>query len=736
MNEPIGIDIQVKHNLQGLMDAVRVLEGLGDEAQELIGTFDRLSTGSQAVDELTDSYKKLQKEIEEARSGGEKTSEQDIRNMRRRLAELKAQGAALKELQRGGADPWSMQLTETMERFRYLTQPMMAEMPPEQRRLLQTFMRGAERLPSAERARLAAMQTVGMENVQREMGAYEEEQRALHEEERRREMESQRWKGRLKGLGSLIIGGSIVGVLYRSLQVWKELDRELTKSEARFGNIQESVSGIADLMGYTRREVLEFNRIQSSLINTYDAGQMQTLLQYARARGMQTPVPSLQLAEMTRYTGRPVTGAMLNRMTQVAETMGMGQGRIEEFLRNFMQLQREQARVMLRPGAENVYGVAGALRNIFGDTEWGRLGPLGMTAIQAMQQGIRTPNQAIEPIMFLQYGVGGKTNLWEYMKARSYGVFGGIGTGEDYRSNLYMQLQGAESLYGGAPEWMRMIGIRAMFPNLPPEAIERLYGRFQEEPEAFRMIGRRGMGREELEKVLGMELPEIRDFQTAFEDYIPVAERLTTAAEKIQASLGEKFGDNLLSALTFLFDRLGEVVGSMSGLELALAGGTAYGGSKLIGKGADILTTLGAAKLMGGGGAVNPILLAALATIGTGLALEQTMPKVGETPRGIDLGKFKTPGDVAGEFISKSISPGSYPWQMKGSAGSKPTPKVDVNVNVDLNRLFEEQQAFFEAQEAVKSIAGDVDDAISNHPELLQHLREYYRIDSFQRTGK
>ncbi len=122
-----------------------------------------------------------------------------------------------------------------------------------------------------------------------------------------------------------------------------ELDKILTQLDQRFGN----ASGIRQFgadMGFTIERAADLAMALGNVTDVVDTGVARRYGGFARVRGLDPGTTMTQLGTIGRMAGAPLSNAALNALSGQGAAVGMGRGRLPEYLEVVQQLMGMQQR--------------------------------------------------------------------------------------------------------------------------------------------------------------------------------------------------------------------------------------------------------------------------------------------------------------------------------------------------------------------------------------------------------
>jgi len=208
------------------------------------------------------------------------------------------------------------------------------------------------------------------------------------------------------------LGQGITGFFLTSGQKYMELSRVITHLGRRFREAADDVHSFGGTMGFTIAQTSQFVETLGTQTNRVTRPQVQRYLGFARDRGVDPGEAMSRLGTMERVMGgRQLSDVQLAMLSGRATQMGMGQGRMEEFLGVTTQL------------AESMFQQTGTAN--FGQT-------LGLQTLPGQVFGMNDPraqgqagNQFLQGLHATMTGGGPMKSYM--MRAMGYGKPGGPG---------------------------------------------------------------------------------------------------------------------------------------------------------------------------------------------------------------------------------------------------------------------------------------------------------------------
>lgn len=228
--------------------------------------------------------------------------------------------------------------------------------------------------------------------------------------------EGQKWSDRVSGagLGKWIAGGTLIAMATGAIKQWADIDTQLTKVEARLGNVREGVKGFGTGLGYTIRESAEIAKIWGEINNTFDKTEARQFVGFSRARGIEAG-QALQISQAGRFLqGEGSAREFLNKIDALAKATGMDKGRIGELISSTVMLSKTAAESKIGATDRDVIGTQRFAEQFWkqaGDVDRG-IGERGANFIERLNQAISNPgNDVQQAFMMRAVGYGREKGL-------------------------------------------------------------------------------------------------------------------------------------------------------------------------------------------------------------------------------------------------------------------------------------------------------------------------------------
>lgn len=217
-------------------------------------------------------------------------------------------------------------------------------------------------------------------------------------------------RGASTGLGvgvGMALGGSALGFLFSAGEQFMEVDRILGQLDQRFGNAQ-GVREFGSRLGYTVEQAASLATILGSVENRFSARTASRYTGFARVAGLDPEQTVGQLALIGRMGGATLSNAGLAGISAGAARVGMGQGRMPEYLEVLGAMMAQQQQVMGLADVGTQQRTLEMISRAFGGRDIGT----GHNAldIAGRLQGVMTGG-ALTPFLMRAMGFGRDPNL-------------------------------------------------------------------------------------------------------------------------------------------------------------------------------------------------------------------------------------------------------------------------------------------------------------------------------------
>jgi hypothetical protein len=230
-------------------------------------------------------------------------------------------------------------------------------------------------------------------------------------------------RGASTGLGvgvGMALGGSALGFLFSAGEQFMEVDRILGQLDQRFGNAQ-GVREFGSRLGYTVEQAASLATILGSVENRFSARTASRYTGFARVAGLDPEQTVGQLALIGRMGGATLSNAGLAGISAGAARVGMGQGRMPEYLEVLGAMMAQQQQVMGSADVGTQQRTLEMISRAFGGRDIGT----GHNAldIAGRLQGVMTGG-ALTPFLMRAMGFGRDPNIsWtDIMKQSEAGI--------------------------------------------------------------------------------------------------------------------------------------------------------------------------------------------------------------------------------------------------------------------------------------------------------------------------
>jgi len=215
------------------------------------------------------------------------------------------------------------------------------------------------------------------------------------------------------------LGGSAVGFLLSSAQTYMQLSKVMTQLRMRFREIDADTTSWGRSLGFTRSQAAQLMTTLGGQVNAPSEGMFQQLSGFAVERGIDPSLAMSTLGGLSRM-GANVTPGMMAMFAGRADRMGMGQGRMGEY----MQTVGSYAQMSMQAGGRIGPAFGGLTQTpefLLGD-ERGR-GQAGVGFAQRLQ-GVMTQGGPMRSYMMraMGYGSSGGPGYIEMRKRLERGI--------------------------------------------------------------------------------------------------------------------------------------------------------------------------------------------------------------------------------------------------------------------------------------------------------------------------
>ena len=168
------------------------------------------------------------------------------------------------------------------------------------------------------------------------------------------------------------LGSSLVGFLMGSGEKFASLDRQLGQLEQRFHSSRSAITSWGAALGYTMEQSGQFAAAVGSVENTISPGRSRRYGGFARAMGLDPNTGMPLVATIGRQVGGPLGNRELGSLVGTARSVGMGQGRLEEFLQSMSSLTLMQQQSTGQGNLGNAESLMGLVGRTFGGSSLGQ----------------------------------------------------------------------------------------------------------------------------------------------------------------------------------------------------------------------------------------------------------------------------------------------------------------------------------------------------------------------------
>lgn len=211
------------------------------------------------------------------------------------------------------------------------------------------------------------------------------------------------------GMGvGMALGGSALGFLFSAGEQFMEVDRILGQLQQRFGKAGGDVRGFGADLGYTVEQAAELATVLGSVENSFSGSTARRYTGFARVRGLDPSQTVGQLATIGRVSGGVLGNAALSGILGGASAVGMGRGRLSEYLGVLSEMMQQQQAVMGEGDFRSQQRNLGMINSAFGGKDIGT----GRNAqdIAGRLQGVMTGG-GLNTFLMRAMGYGSDPNL-------------------------------------------------------------------------------------------------------------------------------------------------------------------------------------------------------------------------------------------------------------------------------------------------------------------------------------
>lgn len=229
--------------------------------------------------------------------------------------------------------------------------------------------------------------------------------------------------GLTTGLGmgvGMALGGSALGFIMSAGEEFMEVDRILGQLDQRFGDAQ-GIRQFGAQLGYTVEQAASLATILGAVEGSFSSRVASRYTGFARVSGLDPQQTVGQLAVIGRMSGAPLSNAALSSLAGGAESVGMGRGRLNEYLDVVGAMMAQQQQVMGSADVTTQQRTLELISRAFGGRDVGT----GRNAldIAGRLQGVMTGG-GLTPFLMRAMGYGRDPNIsWtDIMKQSEAGI--------------------------------------------------------------------------------------------------------------------------------------------------------------------------------------------------------------------------------------------------------------------------------------------------------------------------
>lgn len=350
---------------------------------------------------------------------------------------------------------------------------------------------GRDRFEERERERAARTAAQEESKVRR---IREREEKQGEREEKQAERQGERGRGRAwdtaKGFafGAMAVGlgSSIQGFFLNSAQWTIEYSKGLKQIEAQYGKIADRATEIGHRYGYVAQQAMQATSAYGAEVGTFrtrrEAVQAQSgVMAVSRAYGLEPGMVGGFSGRLSTLYGRNMAGGSTAGIIRMAERLGMGGGRLPEFMAGYRGTNED---LFLRTGAigqdlEKRSAFAANLPSFFlGNNERARgaSGERFLQGLQGMGQGLPMQTYMLRA---MNYGAEGGPSFIDAMKRTEAGLTSDENLREFASFTRKMRGNDVNSIFSmllepGKSAGMNIEGIEALARKIQSGEIENL----------------------------------------------------------------------------------------------------------------------------------------------------------------------------------------------------------------------------------------------------------------------